>query len=87
MHPFVHRKDVPIKDYSRHCKVLQGVERTFFRKFASFLMVLLKKMLERGAAPLLPRMQSHVTVLQQRQLPGSAWQENNSGYLQLGRSL
>ena len=36
MHPFVHRKDVPIKDYSRLCKLLQGGILTFFKKFAIF---------------------------------------------------
>ena len=31
MHTFVHRKDVPVRYYSRYCKGLQGVGGTFFR--------------------------------------------------------
>ena len=36
MHPFVHRKDVPIKDYSRRFKHLQGGQRIFLKKFSRF---------------------------------------------------
>ncbi len=41
MHPFVHRKDVPIKDYSRGFELLQGGERLFLRIFLLFAVVFL----------------------------------------------
>jgi hypothetical protein len=42
MHPFVHRKDVPIKDYSRELQQFQGVQGFFFKKISAFFTFLIQ---------------------------------------------